>query len=77
MVARLRLCALYRVGMTDYRDKLQSLGFNRRTGQSHTVPVAHEERPGVAGVVTEHWDGRQDASVFPDVTRLKSQVREP
>jgi hypothetical protein len=53
---------------------------NRMTQGSDPVqrhPVIAEEGPRagrVSGWHTEHWDGRQDATVTPSVLRLKTQV---
>lgn len=43
-------------------------------GSSRSTPVAREDKPGVAGVRTEHWDGRQDATVFAEHTRVQGKA---
>lgn len=54
--------------MSAYRDKV--LGFGIGGGPStRTVPVEGEHKP-VAGQLTEHRDGRVDATVFPDAVSL-------
>lgn len=53
--------------MSEYAEKLKSLGFPRKLGASEKkVEVADGRK--VAETV-EHWDGKQDATVYPDVIR--------
>ena len=49
--------------MSEYQEKLRSIGFPRKIGQSVKKPVVDERDGSVGGYETEHWDGRQDAHV--------------
>lgn len=42
-------------------------------GTKRMTKVLREDKSGVAGVQTTHWDGRSDASVFPETTSFKSK----
>ena len=50
-----------------YRDKLLSIGFGQRTGESRTTHEVVDGR--VVMTTTDHADGRVDAIVRPDVIR--------
>jgi hypothetical protein len=39
------------------------------------VPVTDERDGGVAGFHTQHWDGRQDATVFAKAKTVNAKVR--
>lgn len=52
-------------------DKLRSIGAPRRIGQSEQTVV---QEKGATLLTTEHWDGRQDATVRPDVVRQGARV---
>lgn len=60
---------------TEYRDKLRSLSFGTKVGAkpSETKRVVDERDGSTAGVVTEHWDGSQDAGARPKSIRIKAQ----
>lgn len=45
-------------------------------GSTQVRPVLNDSGPGVAGAVTEHWSGRQDAAVFPQTVAIRGQVQE-
>lgn len=47
--------------MSEYADKLRSVGFLRRKGRSNTTPVLRDDGQ-VGGTRTEHWDDRVDAT---------------
>jgi hypothetical protein len=62
---------------SEFRDKLRSLSFGRRIGQSERVVLHREdnERPGeqyardaegrpISSVETRHWDGSVDTTVM-------------
>lgn len=57
-----------------YREKLQSLGFGTKSGQSETRRITDERDGSTAGTVTEHWDGTQDAAARPKSIRVKAQL---
>ena len=57
-----------------YKEKLQSLGFGTKRGQSETRRITDERDGSTAGVVTEHWDGTQDAAARPKGIRVKAQL---
>ena len=48
-----------------FREKLKSLSFPRKQGESETIPVINEITGEVGGNIVKHWDGRQDANVTP------------
>ena len=48
----------------EFKEKIRSLGFPRKTGQSEKVPVINEDDGSIGGYHTKHWDGRQDAHVM-------------
>lgn len=63
--------------MTDeYRDKLRSIGFPRRGGETKTTTVLREDGT-VAGQTIEHGDGRQDAVVTPPPIVARSAAPTP
>jgi hypothetical protein len=62
---------------TEFAEKLRSISFGRRTGQSERVTVLREdtEKPGetyardregrpISSVETRHWDGSVDTTVL-------------
>jgi hypothetical protein len=57
-----------------YKEKLQSLNFGKKQGQSEIRRITDERDGSTAGVVTEHWDGTQDAAVRPKSIRVKAQL---
>lgn len=60
--------------MSEYGDKLKSLSFGTKRGQSETKKITDERDGSVAGVVTEHWDGSSDAAARPKSIRVKAKV---
>jgi hypothetical protein len=60
--------------MTDYADKLRSLSFPRKAGQSERKVVKDERDGSVAGIETKHWDGSQDAEARPKPIRVKAKL---
>jgi hypothetical protein len=58
----------------EFKEKLRSLNFGTKTGQSERKVVTDERDGSVAGVVTEHWDGRTDAAARPKPIRVKAQL---
>ncbi len=44
-------------------------------GTSRASKVMRADKPGVAGVQVEHWDGRRDAAVFPEHVRVQGQAK--
>jgi hypothetical protein len=61
---------------TEYRKKLESLSFGTKVGDKPTERkrVVDERDGSTAGVVTEHWDGRQDGSARPKSIRVKATL---
>lgn len=57
-----------------YRDKLESLGFATKRGQSERKRVVDERDGSTAGVHVEHWDGSQDAQARPKPIRVKATL---
>ncbi len=60
--------------MNEYQEKLKSLGFGTKRGQSEKRILTDERDGTVAGVETEHWDGSQDAAARPKTIRVKAQL---
>ncbi len=59
-----------------FRERIRSVGFGLRSGQSETRVVMSDDAPMIAGRVTEHWDGRQDATVFAQPVNLTAAAQE-
>ncbi len=55
--------------MSEYREKLLSLGFSRSRDRQPKKTVDVHDHHTVE--VTEHWDDRQDVLVKPETVRLK------
>lgn len=49
----------------EFKEKLRSLSFPRKVGQTERVPVQDEDDGVVRGYHDVHWDGSQDAHVTP------------
>lgn len=64
--------------MSEYSEKLKSLSFGTKVGAkpSETKRIEDERDGSTAGVVTEHWDGSQDAAARPKAIRIKPTVLE-
>ena len=62
--------------MTDYQDKLRSIGVSRRRGSSERKPVIDERDGSQAGYHVEHWDDRQDAVAQPKPIRVRARIVE-
>ena len=60
--------------MNEFQEKLKSLSFGRKTGQSERKVITDERDGSIAGVVTEHWDGSSDAAARPKSIRVKAQM---
>ncbi len=56
----------------EYREKLKSLSFGTKVAEkpSETKRITDERDGSTAGVITEHWDGSQDASARPKSIRV-------
>jgi hypothetical protein len=50
--------------VSEYRDKLKSLSFGTKRGQSERKRIVDERDGSTAGTQTEHWDGSQDATAI-------------
>lgn len=57
--------------MSEYRDKLCSIGAPRKLGQAERR-VRRED--GATVVEREKWDGSQDATVTPDTVRHGARI---
>jgi len=62
--------------MSEYRDKLTSLSFGTKRGQSEKRLLTDERNGSVAGVEIEHWDGSQDAIARPKRIHVPYQAVE-
>jgi hypothetical protein len=57
---------------SEYAEKLRGIGFLSRQGTSDRRDVVEGGRRVATEV--EHWDGRKDATVYPDVVRYGARV---
>ena len=58
---------------------VQTLQIKHGKNPIHNVPVIGEEGPRAGktvGRTAEHWDGKQDATVFAPALKLKTEARE-
>ena len=63
--------------MTEFAEKVRSLGFPRKMGQSEKVPVRNEDTGNFdGGYHLKHWDGRQDAHVVAAPVKGFAQAQE-
>ena len=62
--------------MTQYQDKLRSIGVSLRRGSSERKPVIDERDGSQAGYHVEHWDDRQDAVAQPKPIRVRARIVE-
>lgn len=65
--------------MNEYRDKLRSLSFQGAPQNQRTVQIMAEEGPNrgrVAAELTEHADGRVDATAFAPALTVETEVKE-
>lgn len=46
-------------------------------GTKRTTRVPREDRPGVAGTITDHWDGRRDACARPETVHIRRNTPNP
>ncbi len=53
----------------NFKEKLKTIGFNRRQGSSRRFAVKNERDGSTAGFQVEHWDGRVDDVVTPTPSR--------
>jgi hypothetical protein len=60
--------------VSEYAEKLRSIGFGTKRGQSEAKRVVDERDGSTAGVITTHWDGSQDADARPKPIRVKAQM---
>lgn len=61
----------------EFKDRIKSIGFLRKKGQSETVPVTDERDGSVGGYHVKHWDGSQDAHVVAKPIGGKSGTPRP
>lgn len=62
----------------DFREKIKSIGFSRKRGQSNITAVVGDDGPNrgqVVGERTEHWDDRVDAKVTRPVVTVNPALR--
>ena len=60
--------------MSEYGEKLKSLSFGTKRGQSERRVINDERDGSVAGVEVEHWDGSKDAAARPKPITVKAQL---
>lgn len=59
-----------------YRDKVNGFGIGGGPS-TRTVVVPREDKPGVAGVRTDHKSGRVDMVATPDPVRARMKAQGP
>lgn len=59
-----------------FKEKLRSISFPRKLGQSEKVPVINDDNGKIAGHHTVHWDGKQDANAYLSPIAVKAKTRE-
>lgn len=57
--------------MSDYADKVRSLGFPRQKGGDNVKRIQREDNGKLAGIEIEHWDDSQDAIARPATLKYK------
>jgi hypothetical protein len=57
--------------MSEFAEKVRSIGTARLAGTSRKLPVRDERDGRVGGYHVEHWSGRQDAVVKPRTVQMK------
>jgi hypothetical protein len=60
--------------VSEYAEKLRSIGFGTKRGQDVKHRVVDERDGSTAGVVTEHWDGSSDAAARPKSIKVRAQM---
>lgn len=60
--------------MTEYAEKLRTIGFGTKRGKDEKRRVVDERDGSTAGVITEHWDGSQDAAARPKPIKVRAQM---
>lgn len=61
--------------MTDFREKLRSLSFPRKYGETERQQVINENDGSVAGHHVVRWDGSQDAEITPKPIGVSAKVQ--
>jgi hypothetical protein len=61
--------------MTEFAEKLRSLSFPRKYGQTERQRVINDNDGSVAGHHVVRWDGSQDAEIIPKPIALKTTVQ--
>lgn len=69
---------MYSLPMNEFQRRIgvgeRQNSYGKHAGTTKTTPVVAYEGPnrgGLAGTQTEHWSGRVDATVTPQVSRLE------
>ncbi len=62
--------------MSEYQDKIKTIGVSLRKGTSNKKPVIHDSDGSVGGYETEHWDDRQDAEIIVKPVTSKTRTQE-
>lgn len=57
--------------MSDFGEKARSVGFLKRRGSKEASVVRRDSDGTVGGLHIEHWDGRVDAKVVPELVQLR------
>lgn len=62
--------------MSEYKDKLRSLGFSRHKGTTRRREVIRETDGQHSGYHVDHWDGRVDAVVQAPCVTISTKTTE-
>lgn len=62
--------------MTEYAEKLASIGFAHKRGSSRKRVVIDERDGSNAGYHIDHWNDRTDAVATPKTTRMQVAVNQ-
>lgn len=60
--------------MSEFQDKIRSIGFARQRGASERRPILDERDGRVGGYEVEHWNDSQDAVVRPRPVRASVKL---
>jgi hypothetical protein len=61
--------------MTEFKEKLRSLSFPRKYGETERRPVIRDDDGSVGGHHVIHWDGSQDAEITPRPIAVSAKVQ--
>ena len=63
-------------GVSEFADKVRSIGTSWHKGKTKDVPVRNEHDGTIGGKHVEHWDGSQDAVIQPQTVKRSMRPQE-